>query len=200
VNVENDTQEVPIGESEDRRASQLEPDLGPWGPEAVPLGKDERDRRPTDDATRRAEAKARRWVPFAAMACAISLIAVLGANILSGDSGFQTDGQEATKTRRQPPGAERKDNRARAARQAEEQRQRRVRRQARRRSRRHSVSSSHPTPPAPSPTYAPVPEPAPAPEPVAPSPAPAPAPTATPTTKPPPASGPTVAKEFGFER
>jgi hypothetical protein len=199
VNAEDDTQEIPLGEPGDGRAGELEPDLGPWGTEAVPLETDERDRKPIDTGSRRAETKPRRWIPCAATACAISLIAVLGVSILGGTSGPQTDGRAATKTRRQPPAAERKDHRARAARQAE-QRQRRARRQARLRSRRRSDSSSHPRHPAPSPTYAPAPESAPAPEPVTPSPTPAPAPASTPATRPPPASGSTVAKEFGFER
>jgi hypothetical protein len=198
VNVEDDTREIPFGGPEDGRAGQSLPDLGPWGTEAVPLGKDERDQEPIISSTRRAEAKPHRWILLAAIACVTSLIVVLGVNILSGGSGPQTHGQEAAKTRRQPFAAELKINRTRAARRAE-QRRRQVRRQALGSTRR-SIPSPHPTHPAPSPTYAPAPEPAPPPEPVAPSRAPAPAPTATPTTKPPPASGPTVAKEFGFER
>lgn len=187
MNAEDDTREIPLDEPEEDGETQPEPDLGPWGAEAVRLGEQSRDRAPIGDGDRRAEATPRRRIALAAVVCAASVFSALGALILGGGS---------TAEKRQPPIAEQTPNETRAAHRAR-QRRRQVRRQA---SRRHSTAQPHATRPAPSPTYLPTPVPAPAPEPVTPSPAPAPAPEPPPTTKPQPASGAAVAKEFGFER
>lgn len=197
MNVEDDTQEIPLDEPEEDRAAQAESDLGPWGAEAVQLGERSRDRAPIGNALRRPEAIPRRWIAFAAVVCVASVFSVIGALILSGSpSPNEVSSRKAPKANRQPPADERTSNGTRAAHQARQRR-----RQARRRATRHHSTVQPQAPhPAPSPTYAPTPQRDPAPEPVTPSPAPAPAPEPPPTTKPPPAAGPTVAKEFGFER
>lgn len=197
MNAEDDTREIPLDEPAEDGDTQPEPDLGPWGAEAVQLGERSRDQAPIGDATRGAEAIPHRWIALAAVICAASLFSVLGVLILSGGSTTnEIRSQQGAKTNRQPPVAKRMPNGARAAHRAR-QRRRQVRRQA---PRRHSTEQPRATHPAPSPTYLPTPAPAPAPEPVTPSPAPAPAPDPMPTTKPPPASGSAVAEEFGFER
>jgi len=196
MNAEDDTREIPLVEPEVDGDAQPESDLGPWGAEAVQLGERSHDRAPIGDGAPRAEATPRRWLARAAVVCAASVFSVLGTLILSGGSTTnEISSQKTPKTNRQPPIAEQMPNGTRAAHRARPRR-----RQARRRaSRRHSTARQHATHPGPSPTYLPPPAPAPAPEPVAPSPAPAPASEPTATTKPPPASGPVVAKEFGFE-
>lgn len=197
MNAEDETRKIPLDEPEEDGDAQPEPDLGPWGAEAVQLGERSRDRAPIGVSPRRAEARPRRWLGLAAVVCAASVFSALGALIFSvGSTTEEISSKRALKTNRQPPVAERMPSEARAAHRAR-QRQHQARGKA---PHRRSTAQPPATHPAPSPTYLPTPAPAPAPEPVAPSPAPAPAPEPSPTTKPPPASGPTVAKEFGFER
>lgn len=194
MNTEDDTQEFPLEGPGENRDDQAEPDLGPWGTEAVQLGVLSRDRMSTDSSAHRPQATPRRWIALAGV-CAVGLFTVIGSLMVSGGStSKEIDSKRTMKTDRQPPVVEGMSKGPRAAHRAK-QRRRQVRRRA---SRRPPATQPHTTHPAPSPTYAPIPQPDPAPEPVAPSPAPAPA--LTPTTKPPDASGPTVAKEFGFER
>jgi len=194
MKAEGDTREILVGEAEHSQDDSPTPDLGPWGMEAVPLGKDERVQEPAE-SPRHAETKPHRWVALAAIACGIGLLAALGANAISGNPGPQIERPQTAQTNRQPPANELGTNGARAARQAEQRQQ-----QARSKSRQRSIRSTRRAHPAPSSAHAPTSEPAPAPEPVMPSPASVPAPGPSPTTKPPPASGPAVAKEFGFER
>ena len=169
-------------------------DLGSWGMDAVPLSREEHARKPAE-SPRQAEPKPHHWVTLAAIACAVGLLTALGANTIGGKPGPRTQRPHAEQRRRQPLVDAPEANGARAAHRVEQRHQ-----QARSKSGQRSVPLTRPTHPAPSPTYAPAPDPAPAPEPVAPSPPPATAPAPSPTTKPPAASGPIVAKEFGFER
>lgn len=194
MNAEDGTQEIAFGAPKDAGGPRPDPDLGPWGTEAVPLGKGPRSPASPGGGTPPTSTKPHRWIAGVAIVCALSLIAVLGALVIDGESGHQAERTNAAQTRGQQPAAEWETNgdRTRRAEQG--------RRRARVRSRRRSFPSPPTTHPTPSPTYAPDSEPAPALEPVVPSPAPAPALGPSPTTKPPPASGPTVAKEFGFER
>lgn len=197
MNAEDETREIPLDVPEEDGDAQPEPDLGPWGAEAVQLGEQSGDRAPIGASACRPEATPRRWTTLAAVVCAASVFSALGALILGGGSTTEkSSSQKTPKTNRQPLIAERLPNGTRAAHRAR-QRRRPARRQA---PHRHSTAQPHATHPAPSPTYPPPPASAPAPEPVAPSPAPAPAPEPRPTTRPSPASGPTVAREFGFER
>lgn len=197
MNAEDETREIPLDQPAEDGGAQPEPDLGPWGAEAVQLGERSHDRAPIGASARRAEATPRRWLALAAVVCAASVFSVLGTLILSGGSTTnEISGQKGAKTNGQPPVSEQRiPNGTRAAHRARQRRH-----QARQASRRRSTAQPPATHPAPSPTYLPTPAPAPASEPVAPSQAPAPTPEPPPTTKPQPASGAAVAKEFGFER
>ena len=190
MKAEDDTQEILVSERRRSQDGSQMPDLGPWGKDAVPLGGAARKRRPAK-STRHAATKPHQRVAVAAITCVTGLLAAFGANILSGESAPQTEKPQVGQVKRQPAADKPAANGARAARR---------RRQARSKSRQRAIHSARPTHPAPSPTYAPAPKPVPTPEPVTPSPAPAPASGPTQTAKPPPASGPAVAKEFGFER
>ena len=196
MKVEDDTGVIPVGEPEHSRDGPPPVDRGPWGTDAVPLGKDN-DRRSSTENIRCAASKPRRWIVLAAITCTTGLIAALGVNLIGGESGVQTEKPQTAQTRRQPRADALSADEAETARRTARQRKR-----VRSGSRQRSVHLPHPMLRAPSPTYAPAPapQPAPTPEPVAPSPVPAPASTPAQTSKPPPASGPGVAKEFGFER
>lgn len=197
MNAEDDTLEIPPEEPKADRDAPPEPDLGPWGAEAVQLGEQGGGAVPKDRNAHDRKANSRRWVALAAVVCAASAFSVLGALILSGSPVTKEIGSQKTpKASRRPPVAERTPSGSRTAR-----RSHRPRRQAGRRALHHrSTARPAATHSVPNPIYTPSPHPAPATEPVAPSPTPAPAPEPTRTTRPPPASGSAVAKEFGFER
>jgi len=185
---EHDTRELPVGEAE------AAPDLGPWGTDAVPLGNNECGRKPTESPSHTGTRPHRRGA-LAAIVCVSGLLAALGVNTIGGKPGPQTERPQTTETRPQPSANEPGTNGASAARRIEQRQQ-----QARSKLRQRSTHSTLRARPAPRPTYTIAPEPTPPPEPVTPRPPPAPAAEPTPTTTPPPASGPAVAKEFGFER
>ena len=194
MKAEEDTRDIPSAEPGHSQDDLPTSNLGPWGMDAVPLSREERERKPVE-GPRPAETKSHRRVALAAIVCATGLLVALGVNVLSGGSPLQTEKAESGQAKGRPLADEPGSNGGRAERRIEQRQQ-----QARPKSRQRSIPPTRRTHPAPSPTYAPAPEPTPAPEPVAPSPAPAPAPAPSPTTKPPAASGPIVAKEFGFER
>lgn len=193
----DNTQEIPLSEPEEDGDTQPEPDLGPWGAEAVQLGERSRARVSIDSNAHGSEKSPRRWIALAAVVCAAGVFSVFGALILSGRSATkEISSQTVPKTKRQHPVAEQMPNETRAAHRTR-QRRRQAQGQA---SRRRPAAEPQTTRSTHSATYVPTPAPTPAPEPVAPSAPAAPALESPPTTKPPPASGPTVAKEFGFER
>ena len=194
MKAEEDTRDIPSAEPGHSQVDLPTPDLGSWGMDAVPLSREEHERKPAE-SPRAAETKSHRRVALAVIVCATGLLVALGANVFSGGSALQTEKAESGQAKERPLVEEPGSNAGRAERRIEQRQQ-----QARPKSHQRSIPPTRRTHPAPSPTYAPAPEPTPAPEPVAPSPAPAPAPAPSPTTKPPAASGPIVAKEFGFER
>jgi hypothetical protein len=129
VNVEDDTWEIPLDEPEEDGGAQPEPDLGPWGAEAVQLDERSRDRMSIGNGARRPQSNPRRWIALAAVACAASVFSVLGALTLSGSSTTKEIGsRKAPKTSRQPPVAERMPNGARAAHRARQRRRQALRR------------------------------------------------------------------------
>lgn len=194
MKAEGDTRETPNTEPGHGQDDLPTPDLGAWGMDAVPLSSGGRERKPVE-RTRPAETKSHRRVALAAIVCATGLLIALGVNVLSGGSALQTKKAQSGQAKGRPLADESGSNGGRTERRIEQRQQ-----QNRPESRQRSIPPARRAHSAPSPTYEPAPEPTPAPEPVAPSPAPAPAPTPSPTTKPPAASGPIVAKEFGFER
>ena len=194
MKAEEDTREISNAEPGHSQDDLPTPDLGSWGMDAVPLSREQHERKPAE-SPRHAETKPHHLVALAAIVCVVGLLAALGANAIGGKPGPRAERPHAAQTRQQPLVDAPEANGARAAHQVKERHG-----QARSKSGQRSIQSTRPTHPAPSPPYAPAPDPAPAPEPVAPSPAPAPVPGPSPTTKPQLASGPTVANEFGFER
>ena len=194
MKAQEDTREIPSAEPGNSQDDPPILDRGTWGVDAVPLGREERERN-LGESPRRAETKSRRRVALAAIVCATGLLVALGVNVFSGGPALQTEKAQSQQAKERPLADEPGSYGGRAERRIEQRQQ-----QARPKSRQRSIPPTHRTHPAPSPSYEPAPESTPAPEPVAPSPAPAPAPAPLPTTKPPPASGPTVAEEFGFER
>jgi len=192
MNPEDDTEVLSIGEStQERGEEESTSNLDHWGTDAVPLGKDKRGRQ-SMEGSRHAKTIPHSWVALAAIICLTGGIISLGANLGKQSVTTRTDQPRASLPRDQAPAQERGTNALTTRRVARRQRP------ARLKSRPQPISSPHPKHSVPSPTYDPAREPTP--QPVGPIPAPASAPLRHPTTKPQPASGPTVAKEFGFER
>ena len=194
MKAEEDTREIPNTEPGHGQDDLPTPDLGAWSMDAVPLSRGERERKPVE-RTRPAETTSHRRVALAAIVCATGLLVALSVNVLSGGSALQTEKAQSGQAKRRPLADEPGSNGGRTERHIEQRQQ-----QARPPSRQRLTPPTRRAHRAPSPTYEPAPQPTPAPEPAAPSPASVPAPAPSPMTKPPPASGPTVAKEFGFER
>jgi len=196
VTHDEETQELPVAEADD-----VDPpaNLGPWGAEAVQLGVDaESTPRRANTSTDNPRLSRRRWATASTLGLAVLLLGTLIVTALPSDPDNDT-------TARPPNPANKRDvaSTPRAARPnpATRRAEHNPTRNDFKTRKPHTRARTAPAPaPQPSPTYLPSPAPPPPSEPVTPSPAPAPTAEPMPTTKAPPASGPTVAKEFGFER
>jgi hypothetical protein len=188
VSINDDTWEITPEVPGNGRDGGKPPTLSPWSSAAVALEKGEHQEL-TDNGSPRAQARPPRWIASVAIAWTVALVAVLGAHLLNG-APVRHNRQDAAQMTK-PRTAKRKDSRGRRSRVGQ--------RRASLKSHRRSNSALRLTRHATSPTFASALPPAPAPEPFTPTPPRPPAPAPSPPTRPPPASGATVAKEFGFE-